>query len=139
MPKPTQDELLSTVGKLSAELYLSYADTNKKKSKENKLTCLGRDSKTRLVLNRIRMPLLPLLAKNKDLRKSLEPRQKSPLFKVVASAIALKANHLQKQITRASKQEESKEILYRLEPPEDGEWIDKNPLTGEQFNALISP
>ena len=28
-------------------------------------------------------------------------------------------------------------VLYRLESPLDGEWVEKNPLTEEEFNASI--
>lgn len=41
----------------------------------------------------------------------------------------------------AAEQERQKEfppvILYRLEPPQNDEWIEENPLTWEQFQANI--
>lgn len=45
------------------------------------------------------------------------------------------------QIIDAAERERSKEmtpiILYRMEPPKDGEYIDNNPLTMKEFNAMI--
>lgn len=120
----------------------NYLTEPKKRRKTNDFICLGRDSKTREFLRQVKMPALPLLADNVSLRKSLEPREKSPLFKVVAGAIALKTSKLREEIALAVQEEKSKElieILYTLEQPEDGEFIDESPLTDKEFNALIEP
>jgi hypothetical protein len=47
------------------------------------------------------------------------------------------------QIIDAAEREQTKEmapiLLYRIEPPKDGEYIDNNPLTMQEFNAMIQP
>ncbi len=47
------------------------------------------------------------------------------------------------KIIDAAEKERNKEMLpiiaYRLESPKDGEYVDKNPLTVQEFNALIEP
>lgn len=46
-------------------------------------------------------------------------------------------------LVSAAEKERQKEfppvVLYRLEEPEDGEWVEENPLTEEQFQASIQP
>ncbi len=47
------------------------------------------------------------------------------------------------KIVDAAEQERAKEmapiLLYSIEPPKDGEYIDNNPLTMQEFNAMIQP
>ena len=60
------------------------------------------------------------------LLKSLAVKRKPTFWNVLADAV---------------EQEKQKElppvVLYRLESPLDGEWVEKNPLTEEEFNASI--
>lgn len=63
---------------------------------------------TKGLIAKISLPPLPLLASNKALRESLKPREKSPLFKVVASAIGSKYHNLKEQISDAIQQEKEK-------------------------------
>lgn len=144
MNNPTTDTLFKKIGQLSAELYLYYPYTSegnpRKLKRRNELICLGRDAKTRQFLSKIKMPALPLLLSNKELRESLKPREKSPLFGIVSNAISQKAAKLSKSVTRAIREERQKKqthILYRLESPKSGEWIDESPLTEEQFKAML--
>jgi hypothetical protein len=45
------------------------------------------------------------------------------------------------KIIAAAEQERAKEmtpiLLYKIEPPKDGEYIDNNPLTMQEFNAML--
>lgn len=45
------------------------------------------------------------------------------------------------KIIAAAEQERNKEmapiVLYSTEPPKDGEYVDNNPLTMQEFNAMI--
>jgi hypothetical protein len=136
----TKDKHIQFITLTQVDNAFDYLTEPKKRRKTNDFICLGRDSKTREFLRRVKMPALPLLADNVDLRKSLESRQKSPLFRVVAGAISLKTSKLREEISLAVQEEKSKEIveiLYTLEQPKDGEYIDSNPLTEKEFNALI--
>lgn len=80
---------------------------------------------TKGLIAKINLPPLPLLASNKALRESLKPREKSPLFKVVASAIAVKYSNLLEEITDAIQQEKQKIFVgpsdypLRIESTED--------------------
>lgn len=60
------------------------------------------------------------------LLKSLSIKRKPTLWNILVDAV---------------EQERQKEfppiVLYRLEPPKDSEWVEKNPLTWEQFQAKI--
>ncbi len=86
--------------------------------KRSEFLCIGRGHKTRKFLKDFKLPPLPLLRDNLDLRTSLKPREKSPLFRVAAAAIAAKARNLNEQIKEARKVLPSNNsILYRLEPP----------------------
>ena len=136
----TKDRHTQFITTAQVNAAFNYLIEPKKSRRTNSFVCLGRDSKTRAFLRQVKMPALPLLADNIDLRNSLKPREKSPIFEAITNAFALKANALQKKISLAIEEEKSKEeinILYRLEPPKNGEWIEENPLTGEQFNALL--
>lgn len=137
----TKDRHIQFATIAQVDAAFSYLMEPKKSRKTNQFICLGRDSKTRVFLRRVKMPALPLLVGNKDLREKLKPREKSPLFRVVAGAIALKTSRLSQEISLAIKEEKLKEatkILYTLEPPKIGEWIEENPLTEKEFNALLS-
>jgi hypothetical protein len=136
----TKDKHIQFITLTQVDNAFDYLTEPKKRRKTNDFICLGRDSKTREFLRQVKMPALPLLADNVDLRKSLESRQKSPLFRVVAGAIALKTSKLREEITLAVKEEKAKTVEtkpYTLEDPKDGEFVDENPLTDKEFNALI--
>lgn len=97
--------------------------------------CLGSDKKGYEVIKRIKLPPLPLLLNNKELRESLESRRKSPLFRIVAASIATKAKNLKEEIKAAQKINPIEyPVLYRLEPPMDGEKI-YDALTEKEFQV----
>lgn len=63
------------------------------------------------ICNNKNYPPLPILADNKELRQLNQPREKSPLFKVAASAIQLKFQGLKSEIKEAIKQEKEKTFV----------------------------
>lgn len=118
---------------------LFYLDIEKKEKKRAKYLCLGRDSKTREFLSKLVLPPIPLLMDNVDLRNSLKPREKSPLYRVVAAAWACKFKNLGDEVKAALKDQASQStypVLYRLEPPKDGE-SSNEPLTWEEYQILL--
>jgi hypothetical protein len=62
----------ATVDQVNNAFY--YLTEQKKRRQTNEFFCLGRDDKTRMFLRQVKMPVLPLLADNKELRDSLKPR-----------------------------------------------------------------
>jgi hypothetical protein len=105
------------------------------------LLCIGRGAKTRAIIQRMSFPELPLFADNKELRESLKPRAKSPLFRVVASTIAFKAKGIKDDIRDAINQEKNKQMIYpqlfALIPAENEEL--HMPLTWEEYYDIIKP
>ncbi len=104
---------------------LEYLEQPKKKRRWTPTITVGpRSIATKKLIVRVcnspNYPPLPILKSNAELRKTIQPREKSPLFRVAASAISLKYKNLEKQIKEAIKEEKSKvppdHILYRLEP-----------------------
>ncbi len=94
---------------------LEIKDRPKKRSE---FICLGKGAKTRQFLKELKSPALPLFKDNAELREFTKPRDKSPLFRVVAATIASKAQDLKNQVREARKVlPPNPEILYRLEPP----------------------
>lgn len=110
------------------------------KERPKKITpyfCLGRGHKTRVFIKQLNLPPIPLFQDNIELRESLKPRAKSPLFRVVAAAIASKTNDLKEQIKAAQKLDApTHSVLYRLEPPKDGE-ESYLPLTWEEYQIMV--
>lgn len=103
--------------------------------------CIGRCHKTRKFISerlKYRLPPLPLLLSNKELRESLESRRKSPLFRIVAASIATKAKNLKEEIKAAQNFSPRQDcpVLYRLEPPKDGE-ESYLPLTWEEYQVMV--
>jgi len=118
---------------------LFYLDIEKKEKKRAKYLCLGRDAKTREFLSKLVLPPIPLLADNVDLRNSLKPREKSPLYRVLAAACVYKFKSVKEEIKTALKDQTNQQtypVLYRLEPPKDGE-PSNEPLTWEEYQALL--
>lgn len=104
---------------------LDYLTTVKRRNRWTPTITIGPRSTTtqsliKSICNGKDYPPLPILANNKELRRLNQPREKSPLFKVAASAISLKYNSLKNEIKEAIREEKSKQppenILYRLEP-----------------------
>lgn len=62
-------------------------------------------------------PPLPLLDDNKALRRLNQPREKSPLFKVAASALSSKYNSLKTEIKEAIEQEKNKQFIANTDLP----------------------
>ena len=115
-----------------------YLLTSEPHKKSNPYICIGSGDKTRAFLKRVNLPPLPLLKDNASLRESLKPREKSPLFRIVASQLAFKFQDLKQQIKDARKFDPPKyPVLYRLEPAIDGE-IPNDPLTWEDYQVFCS-
>lgn len=119
--------------------YLSSIVSRPKKRSE--FFCIGSGHKTRKFINerlKHRLPAIPLFKNNKELRESAKPREKSPLFRVVAAAIASKTQDLKEQIKAAQNFSPRQDypVLYRLEPPKDGE-ESYLPLTWEEYQIMI--
>lgn len=80
---------------------------------------------TKVLIAKINLPPLPLLASNKALRESMRPREKSPLFKIAASAINNKYQFLKAELAEALEQEKAKVFVgpndypLRIESTED--------------------
>jgi len=111
------------------------------KERPKKITpyfCLGRGHKTRIFIKQLNLPPIPLFRDNIELRESLKPRTKSPLFRVVAAAIASKTNDLKERIRTAQNfsPRQDYSVLYRLEPPKEGE-ESYSPLTWEDFQIMV--
>ena len=103
---------LSPIGPDAAFKYLcEYKNSLGKTKKANKfpLTLFGPNNKETIVL-----------------LKSLTVKRKPTFWNVLEEAIE---EEKQKQFPPV--------VLYRLESPLDGEWVEKNPLTEEEFNASI--
>lgn len=103
----------------------NYLDEPKKRRHSTPMVCFGpRSILTKELIVRVcnssNYPPLPILKSNAELRKTIQPREKSPLFRIAASAISLKYNNFKKEIKKAIEEEKSKappdHILYRLEP-----------------------
>jgi hypothetical protein len=103
----------------------NYLDEPKKRRRWTPMVCFGpRSVLTKELIVRVcksqNYPPIPLLADNKELRDQNKPREKSPLFRIAASAISLKYNNFKKEVKKAIEEEKSKappdHILYRLEP-----------------------
>lgn len=103
----------------------NYLDEPKKRRRWTPLITIGpKTIATKDLIIRVcgdkNYPMLPLLADNKDLREQTKTREKSPLFRVAASAISLKYNSLKTELKTAIAEEKSKDfppqVLYRLEP-----------------------
>lgn len=103
----------------------NYLSEPKKSRRWTPTICIGprstiTQSLIKNVCNGKDYPPLPILANNKELRRLNQPREKSPLFKVAASAVQLKYQSLKSEIKEAIREEKSKQppehILYRLEP-----------------------
>jgi hypothetical protein len=126
IPIPAKDTHLQSrpIAAINAAFY--YLDEPKKRKKFTRLVCIGpKTITTKELIGRINFPPLPLLAGNKALRESLKPREKSPLFKIVASAIGSKYYDLKEQISDAIQQEKEKAFCgindypLRIESTED--------------------
>ena len=65
-------------------------------------------------------------------------RETAALIKAIGSP---RKKSILQQIIDAAERERTKEmvpiLLYRIEPPKDGEYIDNNPLTMREFNAML--
>lgn len=115
MPKTMSKLLiskLSPIGPDAAFKYLcEYKNSLGKTKKANKfpLTIFG-----------------PINKETSLLLKSLAVKRKPTFWNILIDAIE---QERQKQFPP--------ETLYRLEPPRENEWVDKNPLTEEQFEANI--
>ncbi len=95
------------IGVINSALY--YLEFTANKSLSPKVKTIGPSNiLTKKLIGRINLPPLPLLVSNRSLRESMKTREKSPLFKVVASAIAVKYGNLLGEITDAIQQEKEK-------------------------------
>ncbi len=111
---------------------VDYLDEPKRQKKFRRLVCIGRQTiATKELIERINLPPLPLLVGNKTLRESMKVREKSPLFKVVASAIGSKYQFLKEEITDAIQQEKEKVFVGQNDFPLRIELTDDN-LSEEQ-------
>lgn len=126
-PLIPDDRQVSVIQVNEATRYLNE-DKNRPK-KRSEFLCIGAGHKTREFIKHLkdndRLLPIPLFTDNRELRESLKPREKSPLFRIVAASIASKAKNLKEEIKQAQKPYIRQEypILYRLEPPMDGEKI----------------
>lgn len=100
---------------------LSYLEEPKKRRKWTPTITIGPKTLiTKKVISKLKLPPLPLMISNKELRENMKDREESPLYKIAAFAISEKFNSIKKEIKTAIKEENAKEmspqILYRLEP-----------------------
>lgn len=126
-PLIPDDRQVSVVQVNEATRYLN--DYKERPKKRSEYLCIGAGHKTREFIKHMgdndRLLPIPLFLDNKEIRDSLKPREKSPLFRIVAASLASKAKNLGEEIKQARKPYARQEypILYRLEPPMDGEKI----------------
>ena len=135
-PLIPDDRQVSVVQVNEATRYLNeYKERPKKRSE---FICIGAGHKTREFIKHMgdndRLLPIPLFVDNKELREQIKPREKSPLFRVIAASLASKAKNLGEEIKQARKPYTRQEypILYRLEPPMDGEKI-YDALTHQEY------
>lgn len=98
-----------------------YLDEPKKR-RWTPVICFGpRSVTTKELIARIckapNYPPIPFFADNKELREQNKPREKSPLFRVAASAISFKYENLKKQLSAAIQEENSKVFVANSELP----------------------
>jgi hypothetical protein len=102
----------------------------------------GRSKHDAQLLNRIKMPALPLLMSNRRERAKLCTPN---VFKRCFGFATFKCRALIKVITRAIKQEKQKQMIIwqfnlqmQLQDPLPHEPVEQNPMTHEQFMQLCS-
>ena len=100
----------------------NYLGQPKKSRRWTPTICIGprstiNQSSIRNICNGKDYPPLPILASNKELRRLNQPREKSPLFKVAASAIQLKYQSLKSEIKEAIEQEKNKQFIANTDLP----------------------
>lgn len=104
---------------------------------QDDVAVIGRSNFDALLLNRIKMPPLPLLMSNREQRMAMQ----KPWFlkRCLASAI-VKCNDFKCMIEHAIQQEKQKCMLLfnwqmLLQPPLPHEHVEENPMTMQEFDA----
>lgn len=103
---------------------------------QDSVPVIGRSNFDAVLLNRIKMPVLPLLMSNREQRMAL---QKPCLMKRCFASALFKCSQLKSILHQAIQQEKQKSMqLFNwqmlLQPPLPHEQVDANPLTLEEFN-----
>lgn len=93
-----------------------YLDEPKKRRKWTPLVTIGPKTQiTKKIVEKVTSnkdyPPIPLFADNKELRNQMKIREKSPLFKIAASAISRKYYDWCMEIFDAIEQEKSKQFI----------------------------
>jgi len=137
-----KDKFTQFVDARQVNAAFAYLDIPKSHKKQSKYLVIGRGEKTRMFLKMVELPPIPLLADNKNLRLQMKPREKSPLYRVIAAACIYKLKSLREEIKLAIEREKQSPpynypILYRLEPPFSGE-KPNIPLTWEEYQVFCA-